>query len=53
MDVTEDEPDETSKGMGDVKAEGQTTDIFRGWHEAHILRLSDAKEKVTGSAKSS
>jgi hypothetical protein len=51
LDVTEDEPDETSKGMGGAKAEGQTTDIFRGWHEAHILRLSVCKGKADRISK--
>ncbi len=42
LDVTEDEPDETSKGMGDTKAEGQTS---------HILRLSVCKGKVERISK--
>jgi hypothetical protein len=51
LDVTVDEPDETSKGMGVAKAEGQTTDIFRVWDEAHILRLSVCKGKADRISK--
>ncbi len=51
LDGTVDEPDETSKGMGVSKAEGQTTDIFRGWHETHILRLSVCKGKADWISK--
>jgi hypothetical protein len=51
LDVTEDEPDETSKGMGVAKAEGQTTDIFRGWNETHVFRLSVWKGKADRISK--